>query len=59
MALPNQPVIRQYIAPGGIGWILALLVLIICVVAAALGKPSGVSPLELFLIGMVAASRLC
>lgn len=53
-----EPIIRQYIAPGGIGWVLALLVLILCVVAGVLGKPSGLSMTELILIGMLAAARL-
>lgn len=53
-----EPIFRQYVAPGGIGWVLALIVLVLCVVAGVLGKPSGLSTAELILIGMLAAARL-
>jgi hypothetical protein len=53
----TEPVIRQYIAPGGIGWVLALIALILCVVFYFMGGRA--APVELFLIGLVAASRLC
>lgn len=51
-----QPFIRQYIAPGGVGWILALIVLVLCVVFYFVGTK--ISPVELFLIGMLAVARL-
>lgn len=53
-----EPWIRQYVAPGGLGWLLALIVLILCVVALVLGKPAGLSSTELLLIGMLALARL-
>lgn len=52
-----MPILKEYIAPGGIGWLLALIALILCVVFYFLGAKA--SPVELFLIGLVAASRLC
>lgn len=52
-----QPFIRQYVSPGGLGWVLAFVALILCIVFYFLGAKA--SPVELFLIGMVAASRLC
>lgn len=50
-----ESTIRNYIAPGGIGWVLALLVLIIVVVPAVIGR--GVTT-ELILVGMLAVARL-
>lgn len=51
-----QPFIRQYIAPGGLGWILAFLVLVLCVVFYFVGARA--NPIELVLIGMLALARL-
>jgi hypothetical protein len=53
----NQPWIRSYIAPGGIGWVIALLVLFLCV-AAYFFPVVKVPPFELFLIGALAVARL-
>lgn len=55
--MSQQAWVRPYIAPGGIGWVLALIALVLCVVFYFTG--ARVSPVELFLIGLVAASRLC
>lgn len=51
-----QPFIRQWIAPSGLGWLIALVVLILCIVFFAVGAK--LSPIELVLIGMLALARL-
>jgi hypothetical protein len=57
MADGQQPWIKQYIAPGGIGWMLAFIVLILCI-AAYFFPFVKVDSRVLFLIGMLAAARL-
>lgn len=56
MSEQPQPIIRQYIAPGGLGWVIALVVLILCVVFWVVG--GRVNPMELRLIGLLALARL-
>lgn len=56
MSEQPQPIIRQYIAPGGLGWVIALVVLILCVVFWVVG--GRVNPMELQLIGLLALARL-
>lgn len=51
-----QPIIRPWIAPGGLGWLLALVVLILCIVAYFFAPR--LNPFELVLIGMLALARL-
>jgi len=49
--------IQEYFAPRfGFGWLIALVVLILCIVFYAVG--SKVSPIELALIGALALARL-
>jgi len=54
--MSSQPPIRQYIAPSGIGWVIALIVLILCVVFYFLGGKA--DPMTLLLIGLLAIARL-
>ena len=53
----NQPIIRQYIAPGGLGWIIALIILILCIVAF-FGGINTTTGLMLAMIGGLALARL-
>lgn len=31
--MPDQPILRRYIEPGSLGWFIALIVLILCIIA--------------------------
>lgn len=55
--MPEQPWIRNYIAPSGLGWVIALVILILCVVAFV-GGINASSGLILAMIAGLALARL-
>lgn len=48
--MPEEPWIRQYIAPSGLGWVIALVVLILCIVAFV----GGIAATPGLILGMIA-----
>lgn len=55
--MPEEPWIRQYITPSGLGWIIALVVLILCIVAF-FGGIAATSGMVLAMIAALALARL-
>lgn len=55
--MPEQHWIRSYIAPSGLGWVIALVVLILCIVAY-FGGISATPGLVLAMIAALALARL-
>ena len=53
----NEPWIKAYIAPSGLGWIIALVILILCIVAFFGGIVAS-SGLMLAMIAGLALARL-